>query len=186
MIKQFERLLRRYVRRLRLSVALQLAWLLSPRLRLRVGGVAPIAGGAKQSGMGDKIQVDDSGGVLRDISNDVTSLTLNTPRGVQEVTGLDKSAIERLLLLADGEFTLNGVFNAAANKSHDVFKTVGSTSVLRTVTYDISPATTGSPRLTMECVASEYNVTRAASGELTWTVKLSLADGTAPAWTTVP
>ena len=66
--------------------------------------------------------------------NDFTNIAFTTPRAVQDVTGLDKTAIERLLLLADFTCTLNGVFNAAANQAHDVFKTVPSTSVARTVT----------------------------------------------------
>ena len=71
---------------------------------------------AKESGLGvDNVQVDDSGGTLRAIINDVTNLEFATPRGVQEVTGIDKSAIERLLLLADFSCTLNGVFNDAAS-----------------------------------------------------------------------
>jgi hypothetical protein len=43
---------------------------------------------------------------------------------VQDITGLDKSANERLLLLADFSISLAGVFNDASNMSHDVFKTV--------------------------------------------------------------
>jgi hypothetical protein len=82
---------------------------------------------AKESGLGATVSVDDSGGTLRDISNDVTDFTINTPRAEQNVTGVDKSANERLQLLADGAFTLNGVYNDAANKSHDVFKDNSST-----------------------------------------------------------
>src|SRR5215470_6955000 len=89
---------------------------------------------AKQTGLGwTTASVDDSGGVVRAIINDFTNLQFATPRGVQDVTGIDKSAIERLLLLADFSVTFNGVFNVAANQSHDVFKTVPSTSVNRVV-----------------------------------------------------
>ena len=34
---------------------------------------------AKESGLGATVSVDDSGGTLRDISNDVTDFTINTP-----------------------------------------------------------------------------------------------------------
>ena len=132
---------------------------------------------AKETGLGFAVSVDDSGGTLRDISNDITNFTLNTPRGVQDVTGIDKSAMERLLLLADGQITLNGVFNDASNMSHDVFKTVPSTSVERTVATVHSGQT-----LTMECLFSDYNLTRAADGSLTWTATGQLSDGTAPTW----
>lgn len=132
---------------------------------------------AKESGLGMTVSVDDSGGTLRDLSNDITNIDFATPRGVQDVTGLDKSGIERLLLLADGTGTITGVFNDAANKSHDVFKTVSSTSVDRTVTIAVSGQT-----LSMECVLSDYSIARAATGELTYSVPFALADGTVPTW----
>jgi hypothetical protein len=54
------------------------------------------------------------------------------------VTGLDKLAEERLQGLADMSITLNGVFNDGTNAAHDVFSTVPSSSVVRTVTLTIS------------------------------------------------
>jgi len=56
---------------------------------------------AKESGLGFSCTVDDSGGTGRDISNDVTNLDFATPRGIQDSTGIDVSAMERILLLAD-------------------------------------------------------------------------------------
>ena len=49
------------------------------------------------------VAIDDSGGSARTISNDITGLSWSIPRAVQDVTGVDKAAIERLLLLADFE-----------------------------------------------------------------------------------
>lgn len=132
---------------------------------------------AKESGLGFTLTVDDSGGTPRDISNDCTNLSFGTPRGVQDVTGLDKSAMERIVLLADGTVTLNGVFNDAANMSHDVFKDVTSGSVVRTVSLGMSGQT-----LPMECLLTDYSLTRAQDGSLTWTVPAMLADGTIPTW----
>lgn len=133
---------------------------------------------AKESGLGwTTLSVDDSAGTPRDIRNDVTNLQFATPRNVQDVTGIDKSAIERLLLLADFSITLNGVFNDAANLSHSVFKTVPSTSVARTVSIGVSGQT-----LANECIFTDYSLTRAAEGSLTWTAPGSLADGTVPTW----
>lgn len=140
---------------------------------------------AKQSGIPAKVQIDDSSGVLQDITNDITDFSLSTPRGVQDITGLDKLGIERLLLLADGQVTINGVFNKESNKSHDVFKTVPSSSVERTVTIDMG-TTAGDPRLSMEMLFTEYAINRAPTGELTWSATGQLSDGTAPTWSTVP
>lgn len=134
---------------------------------------------AKESGLGFSCAVDDSGGVARTISNDITNLTINTPRGEQDSTGIDKSAHERILLLADVSVALNGVFNDATNMSHDVFKTVPSTSVARTTTLAIS-----GQQLAPELLYTDYALTRAQDGSFTWSAPGALSDGTAPSWTT--
>src|ERR1700743_3210479 len=103
---------------------------------------------AKTSGLGSAVIVQDSTPTARTITNDVTNYSFSTPRAVQDITGVDKSANERLLLLADYSVTLNGVFNSAtSNMSHDVFKTIPSTSVTRSVEIDPLGATTGAPSL---------------------------------------
>lgn len=133
---------------------------------------------AKESGLGwTRLEVDDATPTARDIKNDVTNFEFATPRAVQEVTGVDKFAIERLLLLADFSITLNGVFNDAANQSHDVLKTVASASVPRTVGLTVSGQV-----LNNECLITDYNLTRADDGALTWSAPGVLQDGTAPTW----
>jgi hypothetical protein len=139
---------------------------------------------AKTSGLGEVIKVDDSAGTARTISNDVTNWQCAMPRAVQDTTGVDKFADERLLLLADFSVTLNGVFNSAdANMSHDVFKTVPSTSVARTTELDPIGSATGAPKLSNECLYSDYQITRNNTGELTWQAPGALSDGTVPTWT---
>lgn len=132
---------------------------------------------AKETGLGMSVAVDDSGGTPRTISNDITQFELATPRAVQDVTGVDKSAIERLLLLADASFSPQGVFNDAADMSHTVLKTVSSTSVARTVTI-----THSGQSLACEMLPTDYSLTRAATGEFTWQAPFVLADGTVPTW----
>ena len=123
------------------------------------------------------VSIDDSGGSARDISNDITNCDWGIPRGTQDVTGVDKAAMERLLLLGDFSFTANGVFNDASNKSHDVLKTVSSASVARTITIVTSGQT-----LPNECLVTDYALSRSASGELTWSAPAVLQSGTAPTW----
>lgn len=134
---------------------------------------------AKQSGLAwTTLSVDDAGGTPRDIRNDITNFEFATPRAVQEITGIDKSAFERLLLLADFSITMNGVFNpTATTSSHAVLKTVSSSSVLRTIAITVAAQT-----LNNECIITDYNLTRADSGELTWQSPAVLADGTVPTW----
>lgn len=133
---------------------------------------------AKSTGLGwTTLSVDDSGGTPQVIKNDITNLQFSTPRGVQDVTGIDKSAIERLLLLADFSITLNGVFNPSATFSHAVFKTVPSTSVARTVSMTVNGVS-----LPNETLFTDYQLSRSQSGELTWSAPGVLADGTVPTW----
>lgn len=133
---------------------------------------------AKQTGIAiQALSVDDSGGVARDIRGDVTNWDLAMPRGVQDVTGQDVSAMDRLLLLADASVNLTGVFNAASNLSHDVFKTVPTTSVARTVSFDL-----GTPTLANEFLFTDYQLTRAQDGSLIWTAPGVLTTGVFNAW----
>lgn len=133
---------------------------------------------AKENGLGwTTLSVDDSSGTPRAIKNDVLNFSFATPRGVQDVTGVDKSAFERLLLLADFSITLNGAFNDATNQAHDTFKTVPSTSVARTTTLTVSGQT-----LANEVLYTDYSLNRGADGSLLWTAPGVLSDGTVPTW----
>lgn len=138
---------------------------------------------AKVSGLTTSITIDDASGSGNDLSNDITSFNVSTPRGEQDITGLDKSAMERLLLRADGNITINGVFNSASNKSHDTFKTVPTQSGTGTgSTRTCVIVYPGSKTLTMELILTDYQLAFANDGSLTWTVPGSLANGTAPTW----
>jgi hypothetical protein len=131
---------------------------------------------AKSSGLGwTTLSVDNAAGTPVDIRNDITNLSFATPRAVQDVTGIDKSANERLLLLADGTITLETVFNAVG--AHTVFSTVSSTSVARTTSIGV-----GGKTLAMEMLYTDYPVQRSNTGELTASIPGSLADGAVPTW----
>jgi hypothetical protein len=119
--------------------------------------------------------VDDASGTPVVIKNDITDLQFATPRAVQDITGIDKAAMERLLLLADFSITLKGVFNAST--SHTVFRTVPSTSVNRTTSLTVNGVS-----LNNEVLYTDYPLSRSASGELTFSVPGVLADGTVPTW----
>lgn len=133
---------------------------------------------SKESGLGiTTLSVDDSAGTARDIRNDITNFQMATPRAVQDTTGIDKLAMERLLLLADFSITLNGVFDDGTNLAHSVFKSVPSTSVLRTVSLNISGQT-----LANECLFTDYSLNRGDDGSLVWTAPGVLGDGQVPTW----
>lgn len=134
---------------------------------------------AKSTGLAwTTLQVADATGTLQDLRNDMTSIQFATPRAVQDVTGLDKSAIERLLLLADFTCQFDGVFNPAAAHEHIVFSTVPSTSVNRAVNM-----TTNGKNLNLTGVLfTDYKVSRPQAGELTWQAPGANGDGAVPTW----
>lgn len=123
--------------------------------------------------------VGDSSNTVQDIRNAITNLSFTTPRAVQDSTGIDKSAKEALLLLADCTLQLNGVFDTAANGAHAVFSTVPSTSVLRTVNI-----TTNGKNLNQASMIffTDYKITRNANGELLWDAPGILGGGSVPTW----
>ena len=137
---------------------------------------------AKQTGLGDYLAVDDSGGTARDISNDLGDYGINISQELIDTTGLDKSAKERITGMSDGDVSLNGTFNPASNKSHDVFKVRTGT---RTFDLRVGGNTSSNPKLTMEMLVADYSLTRNADGSLTWSVTLNLQSGTVPTWGTV-
>lgn len=137
---------------------------------------------AKTTGMSQTaLSVDDSAGTVKDIRNDITNWQMATPRAVQDITGVDKAAMERLLLLADFSITLNGVFNDSTSQAHAVFKTVPSTSVARTCTVTVT-GTAGANTLAPEVLFTDYSLTRGTDGSLTWSAPGVLQNGTAPTW----
>lgn len=107
----------------------------------------------------------------------MNSLEFATPREEIESTGIDKSAKERLGGLSDFTISLSGTFNDASNASHDVFKTVGSSAVARTVTLAVSGQT-----LPNEVLFSEFGYERDDKGALTWKAEGALSDGVVPTW----
>ena len=139
---------------------------------------------AKQTGLGDYVAVDDSSGTARDISDDIDNLSIGNSQNLLEVTGLDKSGVERIVSLSDGTASMGGTCDFAANKVHAVLAE-GRTAT-RTVDYRIGGNTSSNPRLQMEMVMSSYTCTRGADGSLVWAAEFALQSGTVPDWDTVP
>lgn len=131
----------------------------------------------KTSGLGwTTLTVKDAGGTARDIRNDVNSLQFSMPLATQDVTGIDKSAFERIALLADFSITLNGAaINSDLNKSHDVFS--GSRRTPREVVITVNGETT-----TNTVIFTDYSFNRGADGSLPWTAPGVLSSGTEPVW----
>ena len=122
------------------------------------------------------LSVDDSAGTPRDIRNDITDWDCSIDIALQDVTGQDVSALERLGLLADASINLRGVVNPTAQFSHDVLSDIVG-GVARTVSLGF-----GGVSLPLEVLFSQYRITRASNAALTWNAPGALQDGTVPTW----
>lgn len=116
---------------------------------------------AKQSGLGDRFAV---GGY--DLSGDIGSLQRvgGGPAALQDVTGINKSAFERLGLQVAGEIGWSGYFNDAVGALHPVAKLLPTGDTM--ATYGRG-ASLGSPAACLVCKEITYDMTRAADGSLT-------------------
>lgn len=131
---------------------------------------------SKQTGIAlQSLSVDDAAGSPVDVRSSITNWDLSFPRGVQDVTGQDVAAMDRLLLLADSSFNCTGVVDTAT--THLVFKTVSTTSVGRTVAIDA-----GTPTVGNEYLFTDYQWTRAADGSLVFNAPGVLTGGVINAW----
>lgn len=132
---------------------------------------------AKENGLGWTVcAVDDELGAAQELKTSVNSLEYATPRNVLEVTGLDKSAMERLHGLADFSATLNFTWDdATSNSPHDVFKDLSN---VRTLTLTVSAST-----LANEVLFTDYNLSRGDDGKFGGTAPCVLQSGIVPVWT---
>lgn len=118
---------------------------------------------SKQTGLGDRLFV---GGF--NLSGDIGSLgAIGGGPSPGEVTGIDKSAKERLGLLRDGRIEFNSWFNPAASQEHDVLSALPRTDVL--VSYWRGTLVGGAAA---SCLAKQvnYDPTRGEDGSLEWTI----------------
>jgi|TARA_Y100000034_G_scaffold128557_1_gene183397 hypothetical protein len=136
---------------------------------------------AKESGIGfASFAIDDDGGAARDIVNDILNTDWDHPRETIDVTGMNKSAHERLIGLGDFSINLTAAFNdGAAPTSYETFKNAGTTDVARTSTITISAQI-----LATEIWLTSVVLARAADASFQYSVSGVLQDGTGPIWTT--
>lgn len=131
---------------------------------------------AKQGGLGDNCY---SGGY--DLSGDIGSLQrIAGGPSPLVVTGINKSAFERIGGLRDGGIEFNAFFNKATGQAHPRLSALPTADVV--VMY-CRGTTLGNPAAA--CVAKQinYDGTRAADGSYTFTVQ-ALANGYGLEWGT--
>lgn len=128
----------------------------------------------KSSGLGDRLFV---GGY--DISGDVGSLSrIGGGMTTQDVTGIDKSAFERLGLLRDGAVEYSGFFNDSPTQAHQTLKGLPTADV--PVVY-CRGALLGNQAAGMVSKQVNYDWNREADGSIGFEVQ-ALANGTGLEW----
>jgi hypothetical protein len=115
---------------------------------------------AKTSGLGNQFYY---GGY--DLSGDIGSLeSIASPRTTYEVTGLDKSAIERIVGYGDGMISFTSFFNDAAAQEHVALSALATTD--KVAIYSVGE-TLGDTACGLQAKQINYDPTRAADGSLT-------------------
>jgi hypothetical protein len=144
---------------------------------------------AKLSSKFMTVNVDDSGGTARDISNDVESVEIPYNYDEHDVTGFSEGSHNVITGLAAMPITINGNFNAAATTgSHTVLSGILGSTTSKTVTIDIGQGaapTTGDPEWSGEYTLTAYTVSAGdPTGPLKFTATLNVMGSTAPSWGT--
>jgi len=129
---------------------------------------------AKKTGLGQSFYI---GG--KDISGDVSAMdNVSSPKEVLDVTGIDKSAIERIAGRGSGEVSFTTFFNDAANQQHAALKSVSRTDV---VACYFQSSTLGETAAGIVAKQMNYDTTRGTDGSLTNSVQL-LANSNVLEW----
>ena len=120
---------------------------------------------AKSSGLGDNFYIS-----AFDLSNDVNSLgTVSNATSPLEMTGIDKSAVERIIGQRSGTIEFVTYFNdTSSGRAHPVLSVLPTTDKI--VSY-FRGTTLGNSAASMTAKQINYDGTRAADGMLTFAVQ---------------
>ncbi|UVS81846.1 hypothetical protein [Actinokineospora sp. UTMC 2448] len=113
----------------------------------------------KRAGLGDNLYVG-----AYDLSGDTGSASGGGGPAPMPVTGIDKSAHERIGGVKDGRLEWQAWFNATAGRAHPVLSTLPRTDVIATYAFG---TTLGAQAASMVAKQVNYDPTRAQDGTLT-------------------
>lgn len=129
---------------------------------------------SKTSGLGQRLFV---AGI--DLSGDIGSIdSCSSPRAVLDVTGIDKSAMERIHGGKDGALEYTAFFNPATGASHDTFSALPTSDVHE---MWCTGTAIGDPAACMVAKQIGYDGTRADDGAFTFKIA-SQANGYGLEW----
>ena len=118
---------------------------------------------AKTTGLGDRLYIDGY-----DLSGDICAIeTIACPMNTLESTGIDKSAMERLGGLRDGQMEFMSYFNPTAGQAHDRLSILPTSDIV--LTYGRG-TTLGDPCASLVAKEVTYDGERADDGAFTFQV----------------
>lgn len=130
------------------------------------------------------IALADSGGTVRDISNDCKTVTVPFQAQPVDVSGGGDSRKTYVVGQLDNTVTLDGPFDTSANKAHAVFSgVVGGTAGLQFY-YAPAGSASGYPRIAGSVFCSMYDVNSDVAGAVTWKATLVPSDSSGITWGT--
>jgi len=132
-------------------------------------------------------QIADSGGVLRNISPDLTNVEVPTSFDTAEVSGMTDSRKSFIAGQGDTPITLQGNFQSgtAANAAHKVLSGIlGGTAPISFEHYPAGSAS-GLPKVTGNVICDSLNVSAPLGGAVSFQATLKSADSTGLVWSTV-
>ena len=118
---------------------------------------------AKSSGLGDNFYV-----AGYDVSGDIGSVSVAGGPATLDVTGIDKSAYERIGGVRTGQMSWKAFFNPSIGAAHERFSALPTADVI--CTY-MRGTTLGNPAACQTSKQINYDGTRADSGEFTFAVE---------------
>lgn len=114
-----------------------------------------------------------------EVSNDIQSFSVAAPRTTLDVTGINKSAFERILTYRDGNIGATAFFNADTDRAHKVFSPLPTGD--KYVTLAPAGVALGFPMVSMGGKQLNYDGTRAQDGQFTFSVDQN-ANGEGVEW----
>lgn len=108
-----------------------------------------------------------------DVTGDTQSWSASNPRADLNITGINKSAMERILAHGNGQATLSTFFNDAALASFAAYSPLITTDTHLMI---CTGTTAGDPTLMLECKQVGYDPSRTADGGFIFSVEVQSTD----------
>jgi hypothetical protein len=122
---------------------------------------------SKRTGMGISCYIDGY-----TLGNDIGAIDeIGGGTDTLDVTGLDKSAYERIGGIRDGRMAFTAYFNPAANKAHARLKTLATTDSIVTLALTSAVGSVGAPSVSLVAKQINYDGSRADDGSFTFKVE---------------